>query len=89
MSYNARLNSLTANELALFEQAKKILFAKIKVNCTACSYCMPCPHGVDVPGCFSYYNESFLKSGFMAKFGYMQNTGAITKHPGYASLQEM
>lgn len=26
--------------------------------CTACGYCMPCPHGVDIPGNFRLMNET-------------------------------
>ena len=26
------------------------------VDCTACAYCMPCPKGVDIPGCISNLN---------------------------------
>ena len=26
------------------------------ISCTACRYCMPCPHGVDIPGVFGVYN---------------------------------
>ncbi|MPN03229.1 hypothetical protein SDC9_150455 [bioreactor metagenome] len=34
--------------------------AKIKIDCTACRYCMPCPHGVNIPGCFSLYNNASM-----------------------------
>ena len=33
---------------------------RIKVPCTSCRYCMPCPYGIDIPVNFSYYNDSYI-----------------------------
>jgi predicted aldo/keto reductase-like oxidoreductase len=83
----AEANTLTQQELALFDKAREIIREKTKVPCTACGYCMPCPHGVDIPAVFAAYNDKYLNNkGFSAMFTYMQNTGAMTKHPAYASL---
>jgi uncharacterized protein len=79
-------NSFSQVELDLFTQAKAILNKNIKVNCTACGYCMPCPAGVDIPACFSMYNEKYSMKTKNVKFSYIQNSGAMTKHPAYASL---
>ncbi|GKU24896.1 aldo/keto reductase [Clostridium folliculivorans] len=49
-------NSLTEKELAIVDEVKTIIKGKMKVNCTACGYCMPCPAGVNIPRCFSAYN---------------------------------
>ena len=38
--------------------------AKMKVGCTGCGYCMPCPKGVDIPGTFAAYNRVYSESKF-------------------------
>lgn len=51
--------SLTADDFAVFEKAKEAINGKLRVNCTGCSYCVPCPMGVDIPGAFRCYNVSY------------------------------
>ncbi|WP_026886226.1 aldo/keto reductase [Clostridium beijerinckii] len=50
-------NSLTEKELEIMDNVKKAFKERIKVNCTACEYCMPCPAGVNIPKNFTVYNE--------------------------------
>lgn len=48
---------LTAPETAAVEQAAAVLHSRIKIGCTGCRYCMPCPMGVDIPDNFSIWNR--------------------------------
>ena len=49
--------SLNTAELSAVEQTARILHSKIKIGCTGCRYCMPCPMGVDIPDNFSIWNK--------------------------------
>ncbi|MDL2292394.1 aldo/keto reductase [Acholeplasma sp. OttesenSCG-928-E16] len=51
------LNKLSKEELNLIETAKKIYRSSDTILCTNCRYCMPCPHGVNIPKNFLIYNE--------------------------------
>lgn len=55
--------SLTAKELELVDDVKNLFQERIRVNCTACSYCMPCPEGIHIPNCFSMYNDHWVFDG--------------------------
>ena len=44
-------------ENAVLEEIASILFEYPLISCTACSYCMPCPYGIDIPGIFQHYNN--------------------------------
>lgn len=48
---------LTKEEEKSAKDIKTFLDSKIKVGCTACGYCMPCPCGVNIPSVFSKYND--------------------------------
>ncbi|MBS4786120.1 MAG: aldo/keto reductase [Clostridiales bacterium] len=76
-------HSLRPEDLALLEQVKQSYKARIKAPCTGCSYCMPCPHGVDIPGCFSAWNSRAMLGGWKDTMKYLMFTGG--SHPSRAS----
>jgi predicted aldo/keto reductase-like oxidoreductase len=67
-------NSFTNDEFELFKKVRQILNEKIKVPCTGCSYCMPCPKGVDIPTCFSCYNDREIEGKFTSRWKYIMQT---------------
>ena len=48
---------LNEEELQMLERLAKEYVEFPLVPCTSCSYCMPCPYGVDIPGVFAQYNK--------------------------------
>ena len=53
-------NSLTGSELQLVNKVERKYRELMKVGCTGCRYCMPCPQGVDIPSCFEDYNNMHM-----------------------------
>ena len=50
---------LTDADRAMLARVVEAIRANIKVGCTGCRYCMPCPMGVDIPGTFAAYNDRY------------------------------
>lgn len=57
---NSKANSLSKKEIELIDKVTKIYQDKIKVGCTACEYCLPCPSNVSIPDIFELYNNIFV-----------------------------
>jgi uncharacterized protein len=53
----ATAGSLTRDELVMMDRAEVTYRNLVKVGCTGCRYCMPCPQDVDIPRNFAMYNE--------------------------------
>ncbi|ACN13527.1 putative aldo/keto reductase [Desulforapulum autotrophicum HRM2] len=85
----ALANSLDPAELAVVAQVSQKYKELMKVGCTGCGYCLPCPQGVSIPGCFEVYNKLHLFGNTEeAKFMYAVRMSGMLKdgEPAYASL---
>lgn len=78
------VGSLTQTDDAMLKEVVKAINAKMKVGCTGCGYCMPCPKGVDIPGTFAAYNRRYSEGALSAFREYVQCT-ALRKNATCAS----
>ena len=79
-------NLLTEEELQIIAQVKAEIGRLLKVGCTGCGYCMPCPAGVNIPYCFSAYNTKYLLQQQSAPLEYLVYTcGMDGGKPSYAA----
>ena len=65
-------------------KVKDAINEKLKVPCTGCGYCMPCPQGVDIPGAFRCYNEMYMESKSTGRHEFFQVVG-LRKKPALPS----
>jgi len=56
----ARAGALSPAEEAVYEEVRLLYRDRTVVGCTRCGYCQPCPAGVDIPECFSLYNDAHV-----------------------------
>ena len=75
---------LTEAERDLVEQVREAIRKIVKVGCTGCGYCMPCPKGVDIPGTFRCYNAMYAEGKRSGRREYLQCT-AFRKDASSAS----
>ena len=84
---HALANSLTDDELKRVEAASGRYKTLMKVGCTGCGYCLPCPSDVAIPLCFDAYNKMHMfGSAEEARFLYaIRMSGILVAPSGYAS----
>jgi predicted aldo/keto reductase-like oxidoreductase len=51
---------LSPQDEELLKQIRSIYASRVRVGCTGCGYCMPCPNNVNIPEIFKVYNDSAL-----------------------------
>lgn len=75
---------LTDADRQMLKGVVKEINAKMKVGCTGCGYCTPCPKSVDIPGIFAAYNRRFSDGKFWSFVDYVICT-ALRKNSTAAS----
>jgi hypothetical protein len=81
--------SLSENEIQLISKAKKKYTELMKVGCTGCHYCMPCPSGVNISLCFEFYNTAHMFGSLRkAKMQYLFSLSGVASDAACASLCE-
>ena len=87
LAEKAQPNSFSEKEKKLVRKAAAEFRRVMKVGCTGCQYCMPCPSGVNIPSCFDFYNSRHTFKDKMAKMMYVFfNGGIVTDQPSLASV---
>ncbi len=51
---------LSTGDLTMLAQVKDIYRQAVRVGCSGCGYCMPCPEGINIPEIFKVYNDQAL-----------------------------
>lgn len=82
---NTRVGELTKADEAMLQRVVQAINARMKVGCTGCGYCMPCPRGVDIPGSFAAYNRRYSEGWVAAMKDYFMCTTAMRKDASGAS----
>ncbi len=70
----AQVGEFTAKEETLLKRVVLAINEKMKVGCTGCGYCMPCPKKVDIPGTFAIYNKRYVDGKNKALMEYVMCT---------------
>ncbi|MBQ8971465.1 MAG: aldo/keto reductase, partial [Clostridia bacterium] len=65
---------LSEEEFGLYRGLVEDIAHNVRVPCTGCRYCMPCPRGVDIPGTFAAYNRLASDGRFNALREYLMCT---------------
>jgi uncharacterized protein len=57
-------------DMELIDKVEDIYKKRTAIPCTGCSYCMPCPNNVDIPGCFKAFNDVAMYDSLQSTKGF-------------------
>lgn len=79
LASSAKAGMLTDQYKAVYNSVLKYMNRSCKVRCTGCNYCMPCPAGVNIPGCFSAYNTRYSMGFVEGMKQFATSTGMVSE----------
>ncbi|MBE6016107.1 MAG: aldo/keto reductase [Lachnospiraceae bacterium] len=82
----AQAGELTDRDQEVFRRVIAKINNNMKVGCTGCGYCQPCPQGVAIPTIFSLYNESFGEQGYIRALADYAMCTALRKKSSNAGM---
>ncbi|NLL37475.1 MAG: aldo/keto reductase [Fretibacterium sp.] len=59
--------NLSDAERTFAAQVRSFFVERMRVPCTSCAYCKPCPQGVDIPQCFTNLNNAAISGNWEAQ----------------------
>lgn len=71
---DARPGEFAEEDFALVASVRDEIQKTMKVGCTGCGYCMPCPKGIDIPAAFRCYNRMYAEQKNSGRHEYLQVT---------------
>ena len=80
----AEVGCLGEGDRALIGRVKELVGARMRIGCTGCGYCLPCPRGVDIPGTFRCWNEMYTEGKAAGRKEYWQVV-TLRKEPAFAT----
>ncbi|EOS68298.1 hypothetical protein C818_03647 [Lachnospiraceae bacterium MD308] len=70
----AQVGEFTEEDFSLIASVQEEIHKTMKVGCTGCGYCMPCPKGIDIPAAFRCYNRMYTEQKGSGRHEYLQVT---------------
>lgn len=68
------IGELGPDEENMLREVVNAINAKVKVGCTGCGYCVPCPKNVDIPGTFAAFNRRYTEGKIHGLIDYFMCT---------------
>jgi len=82
----ARIGMLNDTGKSVYASVLEFVKRSCKIQCTGCNYCMPCPVGVNIPGCFSAFNMMYSLGYVAGMQQFITSTGFTSEKGSSPSL---